>query len=184
MKVVVPSTPYDAKGLMKASIRDNDPVIYFEHKFLYRRIKGDLPEGDYTVPLGKADVKREGEDMSIITYGAMVHQSLAAAEELAKDDIDVEVLDLRTILPLDKAAILDSVEKTSKALVVTEDTLSYGVGAEVAAIISQDAFESLDGPVTRVAAPDTPVPYAPPLENAFLPNAAKIAAAARELAAY
>lgn len=184
LKVVVPATPYDAKGLMKAAIRDNDPVIYFEHKYLYRRIKGDVPEGDYIVPLGKADVKREGQDMSLITYGAMVHQCLAAAEELAKEDIEVEVLDLRTILPLDKQAILDSVGRTNKALVVTEDTLTYGVGAEVAAIIGQEAFESLDGPVTRLAAPDTPVPYAPSLEEAFLPNATKIAAAARQLAAY
>jgi len=182
--VVVPSTPYDAKGLMKSSIRDNDPVIYFEHKYLYRRIKGDVPEEEYTVPLGKADIKRSGQDMSIITYGAMVHQSLAAAEELAKEDIDVEVLDLRTILPLDKQAILDSVGRTNKVLVVTEDTLSFGVGAEVAAIVGQEAFENLDGPVTRVAAPDTPVPYAPSLEEAFLPNASKIAEAARQLAAY
>lgn len=185
LKVIVPSTPYDAKGLMKASIRDNDPVIYFEHKYLYRRIKGEIPEnGDYTVPIGKADVKRRGEDMSIITYGAMVHQSLAAAEELAQEDIDIEVVDLRTILPLDREAVLKSVKKTSKVLIVTEDTLSFGVGAEVAAIIGQEAFEHLDGPVTRVAAPDTPVPYAPSLEEAFLPNAAKIAAAARKLAAY
>ncbi len=161
LKVVIPSTPYDAKGLMKASIRDNDPVIYFEHKYLYRRVKGEVPEGDYTVPLGKAGIKRPGQDMSIITYGAMVHQSLAAAEELAKEDIDVEVLDLRTILPLDKQAIIDSVARTSKVLVVTEDTLSFGVGAEIAAIIGQEAFEDLDGPVTRVAAPDTPVPTLP-----------------------
>ncbi len=184
LKVVVPSTAYDAKGLIKSSIRDNDPVIYFEHKFLYRRIKSEVPDEEFLVPLGKADIKRYGEDMSIITYGAMVHQSLTAAEELAKEDIDVEVLDLRTILPLDRAAILDSVKKTSKALVVTEDTMSFGIGAEVAAIISENAFENLDGPVTRVAAPDTPVPYAPSLEEAFLPNATKIAAAARELAAY
>ncbi|HEV3312944.1 MAG TPA: alpha-ketoacid dehydrogenase subunit beta [Chloroflexota bacterium] len=184
LKVVVPSTPYDAKGLMKASIRDDDPVIYFEHKYLYRRIKGDLPEEEYTVPIGKADVKRQGADMSVITYGAMVHQSLAAAEELAAEDVGLEVLDLRTILPLDRQAILDSVKKTGKALVVTEDTLSFGVGAEVAAIIGEDGFEFLDGPVMRVAAPDTPVPYAPSLEEAFLPNAAKIAAAARRLAAY
>jgi len=184
LKVVVPSTPYDAKGLMKAAVRDDDPVIYFEHKFLYRRIKSEVPEEDYTVPIGKADVKRSGEDMSILTYGAMVHQSLTAAEQLAGEGVDMEVVDLRTILPLDRTAILDSVKKTGKALVVTEDTLSYGVGAEVAAIISQDAFEYLDGPVTRVAAPDTPVPYAPPLEDAFLPNAEKIAAAARQLAAY
>jgi pyruvate/2-oxoglutarate/acetoin dehydrogenase E1 component len=184
LKVVVPSTPYDAKGLMKSSVRDDDPVIYFEHKYLYRRIKGELPDGEFTVPIGKADVKREGGDMSIITYGAMVHQSLTAAADLAKEDIDVEVLDLRTILPLDKAAILDSVRKTNKVLIVTEDTLSFGVGAEVAAIIGQEAFEDLDGPVTRVAAPDTPVPYAPSLEEAFLPNATKIAVAARQLAAY
>ena len=184
LKVVVPSTPYDAKGLIKAAIRDDDPVIYFEHKYLYRRIKAEVPDDDYVVPIGKADVKREGEDMSIITYGAMVHQALAAAEELSADDIDIEVLDLRTILPLDRDAVLASVKRTSKVLVVTEDTHSYGVGAEVAALISQEAFEYLDGPVTRVAAPDTPVPFAPALEQAFLPSAASIASAARELAAY
>ena len=184
LKVVVPSTPYDAKGLMKAAIKGNDPVIYFEHKFLYRRIKGEVPEEDYCVPLGEADVKRAGEDMTIITYGAMVHQSLAAAEELAKDDIDIEVVDLRTLMPLDREAILGSVKKTNKVMVVTEDTMSYGIGAEVAAIISEQAFEFLDGPVVRVASPDTPVPFAPSLEEAFLPNAAKIAAAARDLAAY
>jgi pyruvate/2-oxoglutarate/acetoin dehydrogenase E1 component len=184
LKVVIPATPYDAKGLMKASIRDNDPVIYFEHKFLYRRIKGEVPNEDYTVPIGKADVKRHGQDMSIITYGAMVHQSLAAAEELAKEGIEVEVLDLRTILPLDRSAILESVKRTSKVLVVTEDTEAFGVGAEVSAIIAQDAFEDLDGPVTRVAAPNTPIPFAPALEDAFLPNAVKIAEAARQLAAY
>jgi pyruvate/2-oxoglutarate/acetoin dehydrogenase E1 component len=184
LKVVVPSTPYDAKGLMKASIRDNDPVIFFEHKYLYRRIKGEVPDEDYSVPIGKADVKRSGEDLTIVTYAAMVHQSLAAAEELANEDIDVEVLDLRTVMPLDREAILESVRKTSKVLVVTEDTLSYGIGAEIAAIVGQEAFEYLDGPVTRVAAPDTPVPYAPPLEEAFLPNAKKIVKAARDLAAY
>ena len=184
LKVVVPSTPYDAKGLMKASIRDNDPVIFFEHKYLYRRIKGEVPDEDYTVPIGKADVKRAGEELTIITYAAMVHQSLAAAEELANEDIDVEVLDLRTVMPLDREAILESAKKTSKVLVVTEDTLSYGIGAEIAAIVGQEAFEYLDGPVTRVAAPDTPIPYAPSLEEAFLPNAKKIAAAARDLAAY
>jgi len=184
LKVVVPATPYDAKGLMKSAIRDDDPVIYFEHKYLYRRIKADVPDDDFTVPIGKAEVKRQGDDMSIITYGAMLHQSLQAAEELAKEGIEAEVLDLRTILPLDRQAILDSVARTSKALVVTEDTRAFGVGAEVAAIIGEEAFEDLDGPVTRVAAPDTPVPFAPALEDAFLPNAAKIADAARQLAAY
>lgn len=184
LKVVVPATAYDAKGLIKAAVRDNDPVIYFEHKFLYRRVKDEVPDEDYIVPIGKADVKRQGEDMSIITYGAMVHQSLEAADELAKEDIDIEVVDLRTILPLDRGTILESVRKTSKALIVTEDTLSYGVGAEVAATITEHVWEYLDGPVTRVAAPDTPVPYAPSLEQAFLPNAQKIAAAARQLAAY
>jgi pyruvate/2-oxoglutarate/acetoin dehydrogenase E1 component len=184
LKVVIPSTPYDAKGLIKAAIRDNNPVIYFEHKYLYRRAKGEVPDEDYIVPIGKADVKRSGRDMTIITYGAMVPESLAAAEELVREGIDIEVLDLRTILPLDKQAILDSVKKTSKVLIVTEDTLSYGVGAEVAAIIGEEAFEYLDGPIMRLAAPDTPVPFAPPLEAAFLPNAQKIANAARQLAAY
>jgi pyruvate/2-oxoglutarate/acetoin dehydrogenase E1 component len=184
LKVVVPATARDAKGLIKAAVRDDDPVVYFEHKFLYRRVKDDVPDEEYTTPIGEAEVKREGEDMTIVTYGAMLHPSLSAADALAREDVSAEVVDLRTIMPLDRSTILASVRKTSKVLIVTEDTLSYGVGAEVAATIAEHAFEDLDGPITRLAAPDTPVPFAPALEDAFLPNTEKILAAARELAAY
>jgi 2-oxoisovalerate dehydrogenase E1 component beta subunit len=184
LKVVYPATAYDAKGLMKSAIRDNNPVIFFEHKFLYRRIKEDLPEDDYTVPIGKAAVRREGKDLTIITYAAMVHTSLEAAETLAKEGIEVEVVDLRTLLPLDRDAILASVKKTNKLLVVHEDTRTGGVAGEVAALVCENIFEELDGPILRVTSLDTPVPYSPPLEEHFLPNAEKIAAAARELARY
>jgi pyruvate/2-oxoglutarate/acetoin dehydrogenase E1 component len=187
IKVVVPSTAYDAKGLLKAAIRDNNPVLYLEHKLLYRmpELREELPADDYTVPIGKAIVRRAGEDMTILTYGAMVHQSLKAAQALAEqDDIDVEVLDLRSLVPLDREAILDSVKRTNKVLIVHEDTLTGGIGAELSAILAEDLFEYLDGPITRVAAPDVPYPYAPPLEDAFLPNAEKILATARKLAAY
>ena len=187
IKVVVPSTAYDAKGLLKAAIRDNNPVLYLEHKLLYRmpELREELPAEDYTVPIGKAIVRRAGEDMTILTYGAMVHQSLKAAQALAEqDDIDVEVLDLRSLVPLDREAILASVKRTNKVLIVHEDTLTGGIGAELSAILAEDLFEYLDGPITRVAAPDVPYPYAPPLEDAFLPNAEKILVAARKLAAY
>ena len=184
LKVVAPSNPVDAYGLIKASIRDDDPVLYFEHKFLYRRLKDELPDGDFVTPIGKAAVVQEGTDMTIYTYGAMVEQSRLAADELAKDGISIEIVDLRTLKPLDTQAILKSIEKTSKALIVHEDTHTLGVGAEVAAILAEDAFDMLDGPITRVTAPDTPVPFSPPLEKAFLPDAEKIAAAARKLAAY
>jgi 2-oxoisovalerate dehydrogenase E1 component beta subunit len=184
LKVVYPATAYDAKGLMKSAIRDNNPVIFFEHKFLYRRIKEDLPEDDYTVPIGKAAIRREGRDLTIITYAAMVHTSLEAAEMLAKEGIEVEVVDLRTLLPLDRDAILASVKKTNKLLVVHEDTRTGGVAGEVAALVCENIFEELDGPILRVTSLDTPVPYSPPLEEHFLPNAEKIAAAARELSRY
>ncbi len=184
LKVVYPATAYDAKGLMKSAIRDNNPVIFFEHKFLYRRIKEDLPEDDYTVPIGKAAIRREGRDLTIITYAAMVHTSLEAAEMLAKEGIEVEVVDLRTLLPLDRDSILASVKKTNKLLVVHEDTRTGGVAGEVAALVCENIFEELDGPILRVTSLDTPVPYSPPLEEHFLPNAEKIAAAARELARY
>jgi 2-oxoisovalerate dehydrogenase E1 component beta subunit len=184
LKVVYPATAYDAKGLMKSAIRDDNPVIFFEHKFLYRRIKEDLPEDDYTVPIGKAAIRREGRDLTIITYAAMVHTSLEAAEMLAKEGIEVEVVDLRTLLPLDRDAILASVKKTNKLLVVHEDTRTGGVAGEVAALVCENIFEELDGPILRVTSLDTPVPYSPPLEEHFLPNAEKIAAAARELARY
>jgi 2-oxoisovalerate dehydrogenase E1 component beta subunit len=184
VKVVTPATAYDAKGLLKAAIRDDNPVIYFEHKYLYRRIKEELPAEDYVVPLGQAVLRREGATLSIVTYGASVHEALAAAEEVAGDGIAVEVLDLRTLVPLDFEAIARTVAKTGKVLVVHEDTITGGAGAEIAARIGQELFESLDGPVTRVAAPDYPAPYAPALEADFLPTASKIATAARQLAAY
>ncbi len=187
IKVVVPSTAYDAKGMLKAAIRDNNPVLYLEHKLLYRlpELREELPVEDYIVPLGKAIVRREGEDMTILTYGAMVHQCLKAAQVLeADDDLEVEVMDLRTLSPLDREAIMESVKRTNKVLIVHEDTLTGGIGAELSAIIAEDLFEYLDGPITRVAAPDVPFPYAPPLEDAYLPNAKKILSAARELAAY
>jgi 2-oxoisovalerate dehydrogenase E1 component beta subunit len=184
LKIVCPSTAYDAKGLIKAAIRDPDPVLYFEHKYLYRRIKEDLPTEDFVVPIGKAAIRREGDDLSIITYGAMVYKALEAAEELAKDGIEVEVLDLRTILPLDEEAILATAKKTSKVIVLHEATMTGGPGGEVVARIAQKAFEYLDGPIVRIAPPDTPVPYSPPLEEAFLPQVKDIVASARKLAAY
>jgi pyruvate/2-oxoglutarate/acetoin dehydrogenase E1 component len=187
IKVVVPSTAYDAKGLLKAAIRDNNPVLYLEHKLLYRlpELREELPADDYIVPIGKAIVRREGEDMTILTYGAMVHQCLRAAQVLEQDDdLEVEVLDLRSLSPLDRDAIMESVKRTNKVLIVHEDTLTGGIGAELSALLAEDLFEYLDGPITRVAAPDVPFPYAPPLEEAYLPNAKKILSAARELAAY
>lgn len=184
LKVVYPATPYDAKGLIKSAIRDNNPVLFFEHKFLYRRIKEEIPDGDYTVPLGKAVVKREGRDLTIVTYAAMLHTSLDAATELEKEGIEAEVIDLRTLMPLDREAIIASVKKTNKLLVVHEDTKTGGIAGEIAAIVCEEAFEDLDGPVLRVASLDTPVPYSPPLEERFLPNVRKVAHAARELARY
>jgi 2-oxoisovalerate dehydrogenase E1 component beta subunit len=184
LKVVQPSTPYDAKGLLKAAIRDNNPVVYFEHKHLYRRIREEVPDEDFVVPLGKADVKREGRDLTIVTYGAMVHESLTAAERLSKQGADCEVIDLRTLCPLDKETFLASVRRTSRALVVYEAHLTSGFGAEVAAIIAQDAFDALDAPVTRVASLDVPVPFSGPLEDAVLPNADKIFDAAVEVLEY
>jgi 2-oxoisovalerate dehydrogenase E1 component beta subunit len=184
LKVVAPATARDAKGLIKSSIRDNDPVIFFEHKGLYRRVKEDLPEGDYTVPIGQARVAREGTDLSIITYGAMVYVALEAAAALEREDVSVEVVDLRTLLPLDEEAILASVRKTSRVIVLHEDIMTGGFGGEIAARISERAFEYLDAPVVRMAAPDTPVPFSGPLEDAFLPNTEKVLAKARWLCAY
>jgi pyruvate/2-oxoglutarate/acetoin dehydrogenase E1 component len=184
LKVVYPSTPYDAKGLLKSAIRDNNPVLFFEHKFLYRRLKEELPSEDYTVPLGKAVVRREGKDLTILSYAAMMLPALDAAQQLSKEGIEAEVIDLRTLLPLDRDAILASVKKTNKLLIVHEDTRTGGIAGEIAAIVCEGAFGDLDGPITRVTALDTPVPYAPPLEERFLPNTEKVAAAARELAEY
>jgi len=185
LKVVAPATAHDAKGLIKAAIRDDDPVIYLEHKYLYRRVKEELPAEDYIVPIGRAAVRREGRDLTILTYGAMLYPSLEAAEALARDPgIETEVIDLRSLLPLDKDAVLASAKKTGKVLVVHEDTRTGGIAGEIAAIINEEVFEYLDGPILRVTAPDTPVPYSPPLEEFFLPNKDKILAAARKLAFY
>ena len=185
LKVVAPATAYDAKGLIKAAIRDEDPVIYLEHKYLYRRIKEELPKEDYVVPIGRAAMRREGRDLTILTYGAMLYPSLEAAEVLSRErGIETDVVDLRSLLPLDKDAILDSAKKTGKVLVVHEDTRTGGIAGEIAAIVNEEVFEYLDGPVLRVTAPDTPVPYSPPLEEFFLPNKDKILEALRRLAAY
>lgn len=184
LKMVEPSTAYDAKGLLKAAIRDDDPVLFFEHKFLYRRIKDDVPEDDYVVPLGKAAVRREGSDLSIVTFGAMVHTALDAAKQLEADGVQAEVIDLRSLAPLDRNAILSSVAKTSRALLLYEARRTGGIGGELAAIIAEEAFEYLDAPVVRVASQDAPVPYAPPLEAAFLPSVGKVVDAARTLVKY
>jgi pyruvate/2-oxoglutarate/acetoin dehydrogenase E1 component len=184
LKVVAPATAYDAKGLIKSAIRDNDPVLFFEHKGLYRRIKDDLPGGDYTVPIGKAKVVREGRDLTIVAYGAMVWTALEAAEKLTEEGAQVEVVDLRTLLPLDRETVTESVRKTSKVLLVHEDTRTGGMAGELAASITESVFEYLDGPILRVTAPDTPVPYSPPLEEAFLPNVEKVLEKARWLWRY
>ncbi len=186
LKIVEPSTAYDAKGLIKAAIRDPDPVIFFEHKKLYRlpRLREELPEDDYVVEIGKARVRREGRDLSIITFGAQVLNALDAAEQLEREGLDVEVLDLRTLAPLDKASVLASVKKTSKALVLHEASRTGGIGGEIAATIAEEAFEWLDAPVVRVGAIDTPVPYSPPLEEYHLPQVKDVLEAARKLAAY
>ncbi len=174
LKIVAPGTARDAKGLMTAAIRDPDPVIYLEHKFLYRRIKEELPEGEIVVPIGKARLAREGTDVSVVTYAAMLHVALEAAEAAARDGISVEVLDLRTLLPLDEEAILATAAKTGRLIVLHEATRTGGPGGEVAALVAERAFEHLDAPVLRVAPPDTPVPYAPTLEEFFLPSAEKL----------
>ena len=184
LKMVEPSSAYDAKGLLKAAIRDDDPVLYFEHKYLYRRVKDDVPDEDYIVPLGRAAIRRTGTDLSIVTFGAMVYTALDAAAKLAEDGVETEVLDLRSLAPLDRDAILETVGKTSKVLLLYEATLTGGIGGELAAIIAEEAFEYLDAPVVRVASVDSPVPYAPQLEAAFLPNVEKVVAAARKLMQY
>ncbi|MEO8432436.1 MAG: alpha-ketoacid dehydrogenase subunit beta [Acidobacteriota bacterium] len=184
LKIVQPSTAYDAKGLLKAAIRDDDPVLFFEHKFLYRRVKEPLPPGDWIVPIGQAAVRREGRDLSILTYGAMVWTALDAARTLEAEGIDAEVVDLRTLFPLDEETIIQSVGKTNKAIVLHEATRTGGIGAEIAAVLAERCFEHLDGPLVRVTAPDTPVPFAPGLEEYFLPNAEKVCRAARALVAY
>ena len=184
LKIVAPGTPSDAKGLLTAAIRDPDPVIYLEHKFLYRRLKEDVPDGDHVVPIGKARLAREGKDVSVISYAAMLHVALQAAEAAAADGISVEVLDLRTLLPLDEEAVLASAAKTGKVIVLHEATRTGGPGGEVAALIAERVFEHLDAPIVRLAPPDTPVPYSPPLEDAFLPNAARVGDTIRALYDY
>jgi 2-oxoisovalerate dehydrogenase E1 component beta subunit len=184
LKCVCPATPEDAKGLLISAIEDPNPVLYFEHKHLYRRIKGEVPEERYTTPLGKARVHQEGSDISVITWGAMVYTAEEAAQQLDADGVSVEILDLRTVMPWDKAAVLESARKTSKVLVLHEDTRTGGFGAEIAASISEEAFEDLDAPVKRIAAPDTPVPFSPVLEKAFIPQVDDVVAGLRELAAY
>ena len=185
LKVVVPSNPHDAKGLLKAAIRDNNPVLFFEHKLAYNTVQGDVPEGNYTVPIGKAAVRREGQHLSLISYGLSVHHCLEAAETLAAEGISCEVVDLRSVSPLDTKTLLESVKKTGRVCIVHEDNLTGGVGAEVAAIVAKDAFEYLDAPVQRVASLDVPsFPFSPTLEDALLPGPPDIILAARELAAY
>ena len=186
LKLVAPATARDAKGLIKAAIRDDDPVIYFEHKFLYRRIKEDLPEGEEILtPIGKARMAREGTDLTIVTWSALVWKALEAAEQVAKEDgAEIEVLDLRTLLPMDDEAIMSSTRKTNRVLIVHEDTRTGGLAGEITARINESAFEWLDAPVRRVTAHDTPIPYAPTLEDYVLPQTADIVSAARRLLAY
>jgi 2-oxoisovalerate dehydrogenase E1 component beta subunit len=184
LKIVCPATPADAKGLLASAIQDPNPVLYFEHKHLYRRIKDEVPDERYALPLGEARMHREGDDITVVTWGAMVYTAAEAAQKLEEDGVSVEILDLRTLVPWDKQAVLRSVEKTSKALVLHEDTRTGGFGAEIVATIAEEAFEQLDAPVKRVTAPDTPVPFSPPLEKAFIPQVDDVAAGIRELAEY
>ncbi|WP_409251296.1 alpha-ketoacid dehydrogenase subunit beta [Bacillus salacetis] len=185
LKIVMPSTPYDVKGLLKAAIRDEDPVMFFEHKRAYRLIKGEVPDDDYVLPIGKADVKREGEDLTVITYGLCVHFAQQAAERLAEDGIEAEILDLRTIYPLDKEAIIEAASKTGKVLLLTEDNKEGSIMGEVAAIISENCLFDLDAPIMRLAGPDVPaMPYSPTMEKYFMVNPDKVEKAMRELAEF
>ena len=185
LKVVAPATPYDAKGLLKAAIRDDSPVVFVEHKKTYRLVRGEVPEEEYVLPIGKADVKRTGTDVTIVSYGLVLHYCLEAAAAAAEEGISAEVVDLRTLTPLDRETVLDSVIKTGKLLIVHEDNITGGVGAEIAAIAAEEAFEHLDGPITRLCGPDVPtMPFASSLEDAYMPNTEKISAALRKLAAY
>ncbi len=185
LKIVMPSTPYDVKGLLKAAIRDEDPVLFFEHKRAYRLIKGEVPTDDYVLPIGKADVKREGEDITVITYGLCVHFALQAAERLAQDGISAHILDLRTVYPLDKEAIMEAASKTGKVLLLTEDTKEGSIMSEVSAIIAENCLFDLDAPIMRLAGPDVPaMPYAPTMEKYSMVNPDKVEKAMRELAQY
>ena len=185
LKVIAPATPYDAKGLLKSSIRDNNPVVFLEHKKTYRLVRGEVPDEEYTIPIGVADIKRAGRTMTLVSYGLTLHYCLEAAEAVASEGIDVEVVDLRTLKPLDKVTVVQSVKKTGKLLIVHEDNLTGGVGAEVAALVAEEAFEHLDGPVMRLCGPDVPtMPFAQTLEDAYMPSTEKVAEAIRKLAAY
>ena len=185
LKVVAPSTPYDAKGLLKSAIRDNNPVVFLEHKKTYRLVRGEVPDEDYTLPIGKADVKRAGSNITLVSYGLTIHYCLEAAETMAAEGVDVEVIDLRTLTPLDTETVLDSVKRTGKLAVVHEDNITGGVGAEIAAVVADQAFEYLDGPIARICGPDVPtMPFAQTLEDAYMPTADKIADGLRKLAAY
>ena len=185
LKVIAPATPYDAKGLLKSAIRDNNPVICLEHKKTYRLVRGEVPDEEFTLPIGQADVKRSGGNITLVSYGLMLHYSLEAAETVAQEGLDVEVVDLRTLKPLDTETVVESVKKTGRLLIVHEDNITGGVGAEVAALAAGEAFEYLDAPVTRLCGPDVPtMPFAESLENAYMPNVEKIAEALRTLAAY
>ena len=184
LKVVTPATPADAKGLLKAAIRDDDPVLFFEHKRTYRRVRGEVPDGDYVVPIGRAVVRRGGRHLSVITYGAMVHQALEAAAAVVPEGLDIEVVDLRTLLPWDRETVAASVARTNKVVIAHEDNKTLGVGAEIAAFLAEELFEQLDGPIVRVAAADAPVPFAPSLEEAVIPGPQQLIDAIRQLAAY
>jgi pyruvate/2-oxoglutarate/acetoin dehydrogenase E1 component len=180
LKIAMPSTPYDAKGLLKTAIRDDNPVMFFEHKLLYP-IEGSIPEEEYTVPFGVADVKRDGKDVTLVATLYMVHKALAAAERLSKQGVDLEVIDPRTLIPLDKGAIINSVKKTGRIVIVTEDCKTGGVSAEIAAIVAEEALDYLDAPIKRVAEPDTPIPFSPPLEQFVLPDEKRIIKAVKEI---
>jgi len=184
LKVICPATPYDAKGLIKAAIRDNNPCVFFEHKYLYRRIKEEVPAEDYVVPIGKARVARAGRDLSIITYAAMVHTALEAAEILSKENIDLEILDLRTVAPLDREAIAETVKKTNKVIILHEHSRTGGLAGEIAAIINEEAFDSLDGPIVRIAGLDSAIPFSPPQEHHYLPKVEDVVREARRLKEY
>jgi 2-oxoisovalerate dehydrogenase E1 component beta subunit len=184
LKVICPATATDAKGLIKSAIRDNNPCLFFEHKYLYRRVKEELPEGDYTVEIGKARTHREGKHISVITYAAMVYVAQEAADILAKEGIELEIIDLRTVAPLDVDAIVNTVKKTNKVIILHEDVKTGGIAGEIAAIINENCFEDLDGPIVRITALDTPVPFSPPLEKVFLPKVEDVVREARKLKAY
>ncbi|HLV88713.1 MAG TPA: alpha-ketoacid dehydrogenase subunit beta [Candidatus Sulfotelmatobacter sp.] len=184
LKVICPATPYDAKGLIKAAIRDNNPCLFFEHKFLYRRIKEEVPADDYVVPIGKARTAREGRDLSVITYAAMVHTALEAADILAKEGIEIEILDLRTLSPLDREAIAQTVRKTNKVIILHEHSRTGGLAGEIAAIINEEVFDELDGPIVRITGLDSAIPFSPPQEHHFLPKLEDVLREARHLKAY